>query len=113
MVDIIVLIFLCWKNSKKAIRKGLSPRKWIWYTIAGWLITEFVGLLLGVMLLGKTSLLLYNNQDYSALFAMCLISAFGGYLYVRAKLEKMPDSINDDDINKIGVSDLQPPPRKD
>jgi polyferredoxin len=108
MIDIIILFYLCWKNSKKAQQKGLPPKKWIWYTIAAWLIGEFFGILLGVMLLGKRNFLLYDQQDYTALLAMGLISAFGGYLYIRAKLEKM-QTPKDDEVDRIGISDLRPP----
>jgi hypothetical protein len=37
-----------------------------------------------------------------------LASAFGGYLIVRAILEKKPDAY-EDDIDNIGVDDLRPP----
>lgn len=104
MIEIIALFFLCKKNGELAAQKGLSPVRWKWYTIAGWLIAEFTGLLLGMLLFGNTNLY--------GLMAMGIVSAFGGYLYVKALLEKKPDTY-DDDINKIGVSDLHPPPRRD
>ena len=40
--------------------------------------------------------------------AIGLVSAFGGYLFVRAMLEKKPDVI-EEEINRIGVDDLHPP----
>ncbi|WP_301921269.1 hypothetical protein [Ferruginibacter sp.] len=104
MIEIIALFFLCKKNGELAVQKGLSPVRWKWYTIAGWLIAEFTGLLLGMLLFG--------NANLYGLMAMGIVSAFGGYLYVKALLEKKPDTY-DDDINKIGVSDLHPPPRRD
>lgn len=104
MIEIIALVFLCRKNGLLAERKGLSPNRWKWYTVAGWVTAEFLGLFLGVVLLG--------NTDIYSLFAMGLVCAFGGYLYIHALLKKMPDNI-DEDINKIGISDLQPPRKEE
>lgn len=103
MIEIIALIYLCKKNAELAIRKGLSPGRWKWYTVIGWLTAEVAGSLLGMLLFGTANIY--------GLMALGLVSAFGGYLYVKALLEKQPDNF-DDDINKIGISDLQPP-RKD
>ncbi|CAN5592261.1 hypothetical protein BH11BAC5_BH11BAC5_24650 [soil metagenome] len=104
MIEIIALIFLCRKNGQLAERKGLSPTRWKWYTVAGWLTAELFGFLLGVKLLGTT--------DIYGLIALCLVSAFGGYLYVNALLKKMPDDV-EEDVDKIGISDLQPPRKEE
>ena len=117
LIDIIALFFLCKKNGTLAIQKGLSANKWKWYTILAWFGAEIVGLLFAIVLFGKSNienlkdLNALDKSNFYGLAAMGLISAFGGYLIVKAKLEKMPDTF-DEDINKIGVNDLQPP-RKD
>ena len=102
MIDIIALFFLCKMNGKLAFKKGLKPGTWKLYTILAWLFTEFVGLLIGVSIWG------FNKEKFFELIFISLASAFGGYLIVRAILEKKPDVI-EDDINSIGVDDLQPP----
>lgn len=103
MIEIIALIFLCKKNGTLAIQKGLPAGKWKWYTVLGWLTAEITGLIFGIMLFG--------NGNIYGLMGIGLISAFGGYLIVKSILEKKPDSF-DEDINKIGVSDLRPPVKK-
>ena len=100
MIELIALIFLCKKNGELAFRKGLSPGKWKWYTVAGWFTGEMLGLFLGMVLLGSTSL--------PGILALGLVSAFGGYLYIKALLDKMPDDLGDD-VDKIGINDLRPP----
>ena len=100
MIEIIALIFLCKKNGALAIQKGLSAGRWKWYTVLGWITAEIIGLFLGMLLFG--------NGNIYGLLAIGLVSAFGGYLIVKAMLEKMPDAY-DEDIDRIGVNDLQPP----
>lgn len=100
MIEIIALIFLCMKNGKLAIQKGLKPNTWKWYTVLAWLVTEMVGVILGIALFGQDNLF--------GIMSLGLVSAFGGYLYIKFILEKKPDAY-DEDINNIGVDDLQPP----
>ena len=40
--------------------------------------------------------------------SMGIISAFGGYLVIKFILDKKPDFV-DEDVNGIGIDDLQPP----
>lgn len=117
LIDIIALFFLCKKNGILAVQKGLNATKWKWYTILGWFAAEIVGLILGVLLFGKnnlenlTDINAFEKNNFYGLAALGLISAFGGYLIVKAILEKKPDTF-DEDINKIGVNDLQPPVKR-
>ena len=117
LVDIIALFFLCKRNGILAVQKGLSAKKWKWYTIIGWFTAEIVGIILGMLLFGTSNLENLNDinalekSNFYGLAAIGLVSAFGGYLIVKAMLEKMPDAY-DEDIDRIGVNDLQPP-RKD
>lgn len=116
LIDIIALYFLCKRNGILAVQKGLNANRWKWYTILGWFTAEIIGLSFGIVLFGKVSIENLNDinsfekNNLYGLAAIGLISAFGGYLIVKAQLEKKPDSF-DEDINKIGVNDLQPPPK--
>ncbi len=104
VIEIFALVFLCRNNGLLAERKGLSATKWKWYTVAAWMIAELAGLIFGLALFGM--------KDLYALSALALVSAFGGYLYVNALLKKMPDDV-EEDVDKIGISDLQPPRKEE
>ena len=114
MIEFFALIFLCKKNGALALSKGVSVLKWKLLTILGWFVAEVIGFIFGIMLFGKSYLVnvksidSIDKSDLYGLMAIGLISAFGGYLLVKAALEKMPDSF-EDDINKINVNDLRPP----
>lgn len=99
-MDFILLFFLCKKIGKIALIKGLSALRWKLYTAASFIGAEIVGLSFGVAIFG--------SKDLAGLAALGLISAFGGYLIVKANLDKKPDTF-DEDIDKIGVNDLRPP----
>ena len=100
MVEIIALYFLCKKNGLLAAQKGLLPRTWKWYTVLAWLLTEIIGVIIGITLYGQDNLV--------AVMSMGIISAFGGYLAIKFILDKKPDFV-DEDVNGIGIDDLQPP----
>lgn len=93
MFEVIALFFLCRYMGRLAVKKGLNKVSWIVYTILGWIMAEFIGVFLGLVFFGQ------NNIP--GLMALGLISAFGGYLFVKYKIDQVPD-INDDDINNIG-----------
>ena len=100
MIEIIALFFLCRMNGRLAMQKGLKASTWWINTIIAWLLAEVTGVMLGLLLFGKENLV--------GLMALGLVSAFGGYLYIKFILEKKPNTF-EDDINKIGTDDLQPP----
>ena len=100
MIEIIALIFLCIKNGKLATQKGLKPSTWKWYTVLAWLVAEMTGVMLGIILFGPDNIV--------GIMSLGIVSAFGGYLFIKFVLDKKPDSF-DDDINRIGIDDLQPP----
>ncbi len=99
MLEIIALIFLCRKNGNLALQKGLQPGAWKFYTVLAWLAAEIIGISLAVTMFDQTNL--------AALMLTGLLCAFGGYLVIRAILEKKPDFV-EEDINQIGVDDLAP-----
>lgn len=93
MLEIIALIFLCKKTGQVAASKGLPPGKWKLYTVLAWFGAEFLGFFIGGILFG--------TDNIFGLFLFGLICAVGGYLIVKAILDKMPGDI-EDDINSIG-----------
>ncbi|MBC7936105.1 MAG: hypothetical protein H7Y86_12205 [Rhizobacter sp.] len=93
MIEIIALIILVIHIGKVARRKGEKAAKWQILTVAGWIAAEAVGVLIGLMLFGTGNII--------GLMLFGLISAVGGYLIVKAQLDKLPDD-PDDDIERIG-----------
>ncbi|MEO7444397.1 MAG: hypothetical protein ABIT96_00230 [Ferruginibacter sp.] len=94
MLDIIILFFLARSIGDKAAVKGLPRRWWVFYTVMAWVVAEMIGILLGLMLLGRNNILSFNG------YLIILVCAFGGYLFIRYVVEKMPSKT--DDIDKIG-----------
>jgi len=103
ILQIVLIFFLIRRNGALAIRKGLKVVPWKLFTALAWFAAELTGWLLGALLFGNTNIV--------AISSIGLLSAFGGYLIVRAILERKPDHI-DEDINRIGVDDLKPPVNK-
>lgn len=93
MVEIIVLIILVIHVGKVATRKGEKAAKWQVLTVVAWIIAEVIGFVIGAVIFGTGNLI--------GLMLLGLISAVGGYLIVKAQLDKIPDNI-DNDINQIG-----------
>ena len=93
MLEIIALIFLTKKVGETATRKGLPPGRWKLYTVLTWFAFEVAGFIVGALLFGS------GNIIGLALFGMAC--AVGGYLVIKARLDSMPDGI-DDDIDRIG-----------
>ncbi len=92
MLEIIALIFLTRDIGRLAEIKGLKPRTWKIYTIIGWILSEIVGLFIGMLIFGTDNL-----------FSVAMIGitfAITSYFIIKAQLNKMPDY--DDDINNIG-----------
>lgn len=87
MLEIIALIFLGRKNGDLAVRKGLNRSTWIAITIVAWLVAEFAGAFLFVMILQTTS------------FGALILPAYGfaiiSYFIVRGILDRKPDVVQD------------------
>jgi hypothetical protein len=93
MLEIIILIFLTRKIGELAERKGQHKGWWKFYTVMAWIGCEIGGMMISMMI---TKVLVLNM-----LFG--IFCAFGGYLLVKARLEKMPDKESMNDwINNIG-----------
>ena len=83
MLEIIALIFLTKEIGRLAHDKGLKPLTWKIYTIVSWIISESIGVVIGVMIFG------WDN-----LFSVIMIGiafALTSYFIIKAQLNKLPD----------------------
>jgi hypothetical protein len=94
MLEIIALIFLTREIGKIAENKGLKPISWKIYTVIGWLISEIIGLFVGVMIFGTNNLV--------SVVLVGLTFAITSYFIIKSQLNKFPDRNIDDDINNLG-----------
>ncbi len=99
MLEIIALVFLTKNIGSLAQRKGLKPGTWKLYTVLCWFGAEILGALIGVLVFG--------SENIVGAVLLGLACAVGSYFVLKANLDKRPDAM-DDDINRIGVSDLYP-----
>ena len=93
MLEIVALIFLTKEIGKLAHNKGLKPLTWKIYTIVAWIVSEIIGVFVGVMIFGV-------NNIFSVVM-VGLTFAITSYFIIKAQLNKLPDYF-DDDINRIG-----------
>ena len=93
-MDIIILIFLLFHIGKLAKRKGQSVLKWRFNLAIGWIGGELLGLILGVVFFGRD-----NTVSW-----LLLATGFAGtfYFLIKNHLSKLPDVIDEEDINNIG-----------
>jgi hypothetical protein len=94
MLEIIALIFLTREIGRLAEKKGLKPITWKIYTVIGWLFSETIGILIGVMIFGT------NNLVSVVLVGVLFAITF--YFFVKAQLYKLRDREIDNDINNLG-----------
>ncbi len=96
MLEIIALIFLTKEIGKIAARKGLKPVTWKIYLVIGWLFSETIGLVFGIMIFGMDNLV--------SVMLVGITFAISCYYIMKAQLNRLPDQSFDDDINNIGHS---------
>ena len=96
MLEIIALIFLTKEIGKIAVRKGLKPVTWKIYLVIGWLFSETIGLVFGIMIFGMDNLV--------SIMLVGITFAISCYYIMKAQLNRLPDQSFDDDINNIGHS---------
>lgn len=94
MLEIIVLIFLTKDVGRLAESKGVKPLTWKIYTVVGWIISEIIGIFVGLMIFGKDNLF--------SIILVGLAFAVTSFFIIKAQLNKLPDQGIDDDINNIG-----------
>ena len=100
MLEIIALILTGKNINRLALRKGLRPELWVIFNIISWFAVEFIGIVLGIVVL--------QSRDIYALAMLGLVSGFGCYLLIRYILQKKPDPTPNEDVNRVSVDDLQP-----
>jgi hypothetical protein len=93
MLDIIVLIFLTREIGRIAYAKGLKPLTWKIYTVLSWLVSEIIGIWVGILIFGTDNLV--------SIILVGIMFAITSYFIIKAQLKKLPDHF-DDDINNIG-----------
>ncbi|MBU3713428.1 MAG: hypothetical protein FGM46_00600 [Ferruginibacter sp.] len=91
MIEIIVLYFLSRHIGTLAVSKGLKPFPWKIYTIVAWMVAEFLGMAIGIIIFDVYIDPSVNARELVRLMLFGLTCAFGGYLLVRRILESRPD----------------------
>ena len=99
MLEIIAIIFLSKKNGKLAEKKGLKSSTWILYSVLCWIAFEVIGIIVGI--------LSFCQENIAPTYLFALALAVSSYFFIRSILNKKPDTM-EEDINRIGVSDLYP-----
>ena len=94
MLEIIALIFLTKEIGKIAAQKGLKPITWKIYTIIAWLVSEIIGVVVGVMIFGVNNIV--------SVILVGITFAITSFFIIKAQLNKLPDQTFDDDINNVG-----------
>lgn len=94
MLEIVALIFLTKDIGKLAARKGLKPSTWKIYLVLGWILSEIIGVIVGIMIFGMHNLV--------SIVLMGLAFAFGHYFFLRHTLYKYEDYTFDDEFQDFG-----------
>lgn len=94
MIEIIVLIFLAKEIGKLAQAKGLKPGWWKFYLVLGWIAGELIGMIIGVMVFGQDNLV--------SVLLLAIAVAVSSYFIIKSYLNKLPDYIDDEEIDRIG-----------
>lgn len=94
MLEIIALIFMTREIGRLAESKGLKPTIWKFYNVAGWVVFELLGAIIGVMIFGIDNLV--------SVFLVAILFAVTSYFIIKGYLSKLPDAGLNDDINNIG-----------
>lgn len=95
MVEIIVIVALCMANAKRVQAKGRKPGLFVFYTIILWIGMEFLGALIGILIVG------INNYMQSLLpYGMALAFAIAGGILstVISKNAKPAEELNSEVI---------------
>ena len=92
-MDVIILIFLIIEIGKLAKRKGLSALRWRVKLAIAWIAGELIGLFFGIVFFGR------DNVSWALLAFGCALST---YLLIKSFLAKLPDVVDDEDVNNIG-----------
>ena len=94
MLEIIALIFITREIGKIAAAKGLKPLNWKIYTVLAWIIFEIWGFMIALMF--------FDVTNYFSIMMVGLMFALTSYVWIKARLNRLPDNRFDDDINRMG-----------
>ena len=94
MLEIVILFFLTKKIGLLAASKGLSAVRWKINLVLAWIVAELLGAFIGVVIFGKDNLV-------SALL-IAIACAVSTYFIITNYLNKLPDVIDEEDLNNIG-----------
>ena len=94
MLEIIILFFLTKKIGLLAASKGLSPGRWKFNLVLAWIVAELLGAVVAIAVFGKDNL-------FSSLL-MAIACATSTYFIISNYLNKLPDVIDEEDLNNIG-----------
>ena len=94
MLEILILIFLTRKIGVIAATKGLSAGRWKLYLVLAWIGAELFGAVIAVMIFGKDNLF--------STFLIAVACAASTYFIITNYLNKLPDVVDEDDVNNIG-----------
>ena len=94
MLEIIILYFLTKKIGALAVTKGLPAGRWKLYLVLAWIVAELFGAVIAVMIFGKDNL-------FSALL-VAIACAASSYFILTNYLNKLPDVVDEEDVNNIG-----------
>ena len=94
MIEIIVLIFLTKEIGILAMQKGLKAGWWKFYLVIGWILGEFIGLIIGVMIFGQDNIV--------SVMLTAIAVAVSSYFIIKNYLNKLPDFMDEEEIDRIG-----------
>lgn len=94
MLEIIILIFLTKKIGVLAGIKGLQAGRWKLYLVLAWIGAELLGAIIAVIIFGKENLF--------STFLVAIACAASSYFILTNYLNKLPDIVDEEDVNNIG-----------
>lgn len=84
MIEIIALFFLLRNLGNVAQKKGQSATRWIIRGLINWVVFEFLGAGIGLMLFGQNNLI--------SILLLGLMGGFAGYHLTFIRLKNLPDN---------------------
>ena len=92
-MDIILLIYLCWRIKNIVKPKGYSAGTWQFYVVICWILAEIAGMVVSYML----------GKDLDTMMITGILCALLSYLVVQQRAKALPDQSGTDDwISKLG-----------
>ncbi len=80
MLEIIAIVFL---SRNIAERKGLKKGWWVFYTVMAWIVAEFLGAVVAI--------LVFQTEETLAIYPFAIGFAIASYFIVKAIISRKPD----------------------